>query len=159
MTRRLLAPVLLALWPALVLAGCGDATVDDPEPHAEVTTGASGGGQDDVHLVEDDEADLVLHVSNQSFDDEEVNLTILVDGSTVVDGQFHVEDQHNWVTFPLAVDPGLHEVTATADSGTTLRESFRIPQGQVRYAVIDHWGERGSAELTWFVRRQPIAFA
>ncbi len=44
-------------------------------------------------------ADLVLYVSNQSFDDEKVGLRVAVDGVTVVDGEFHVEDQHNWFSF------------------------------------------------------------
>ena len=112
-----------------------------------------------MRLVDESQADLLLYASNQSFDDGEVRLTIAVDGVTVVDGDFDVEDQHNWVAFPLGMPPGVHEVTAKADSGATLRESFRVPGDATRYAAIDHWGEDDEAELTWSFQRQPVAFA
>ncbi|GAB3257025.1 hypothetical protein [Arthrobacter pigmenti] len=77
----------------------------------------------------------------------------------MVDGDFHVEGQHNWMSFPLTLRPGVHEITAESDSGPTLRESFEIPRGKKRYAVIDHWTENGSADLTWLFQRQPVGFA
>lgn len=150
----------LALVPALllaagVLAGCGDsAPGPDPDPHGDVTSSDAA-----VRIVGDDEADLLLYVSNQSFDEEQVDLTVVIDGLTVVDGEFDVAGQHNWVAFPLAMEPGDHELTATSDTGAERRESFRIPRQGKRYAVLDHWGEDGSAELTWLFQREPVAFA
>jgi hypothetical protein len=92
--------IALAITFALVpwaLLGCGsDGGVgEDPAAHPDVTTDDS-----DVRLVQKEQADLVLYASNQSFDDENVHLTIAVDGVTVVDGDFHVEGQHNWISFP-----------------------------------------------------------
>jgi hypothetical protein len=126
----------------------------DPTPHPEVTAADAA-----VRLVGKAEADLVLYISNQSFDDEEGRLTVTVDGVTVVDGGFHVEGQHNWVSFSLTLSSGGHEVTAESESGATLRESFEVPQGKTRYAVIEHWTEDGSADLTWQFQRQPVGFA
>ncbi len=158
--RGILRPILVTVRFALALAlamlalvGCSEAKGEDPAPHSEVTAADA-----DVRLVENEQADLVLYASNQSFDDEKVRLRVAVDGVTVVDGDFHVEGQHNWVSFPLSLSQGVHEVTATSDSGATLRESFRVPGGKTRYAVIDHWGEDDSAELTWLFQRQPITF-
>src|SRR5262245_42667498 len=101
-----------------------------------------------VRLVDEAKADLVLYVSNQSFNDEAVRLTLTIDQVTVVDGDFHVEGQHNWIRFPLKLAPGGHEVTTESDSGATLRESFDLRRDMTSYAVIDHWNEAGSAELT-----------
>lgn len=139
----------LALW---ALVGCSEAQRVDPAPHPEVTSADAV-----VRLVSEAQADLLLHVSNQSFDDEEVRLTVTIDGVTVVDGGFHVEDQHNWVSFPLTLSSGEHEITAESDSGATLRESFEVRRGKTRYAVIDHWTD-GTADLTWQFQRQPVAF-
>jgi hypothetical protein len=149
--------VVPALGCALVswsLAGCGASRGTDPVPHPDVSASDA-----DVRLVEKEEADLVLYVSNQSFDDEEVRLEVAVDGVTVVDGDFHVEDQHNWVSFPLGLSPGAHEVTAETDSGTTMSESFEVPGDQPRFAIVDHWGEGDSADLTWSFHRKPVAFS
>jgi len=148
--RRILATAL-ALG---ALVGCGEAQGVDPAAHPEVTAAGAP-----VRLVGEAKADLVLHVSNQSFDDEEVRLTVTIDGVTVVDGDFHVEGQHNWVSFPLTLSSGPHEISAESDSTATLRESFEVPRGKKRYAVIDHWTDDGSADLTWQFQRQPVAFA
>lgn len=134
---------------------------EDPKPHSDVTAADAA-----VVLVERADADLVLIASNQSFDDDEVRLTIAIDGVTVVDDDFHVEDQHNWIYFPLSLSPGTHEVIAESDSGATLRESFDVPRDKTRYAIIDYWTEDDSAEtddppvdLTWQFLRQAPGFA
>jgi hypothetical protein len=163
----LLRPILVTVRVALALAiatlaltGCSAAEGEDPIPHSEVTAADAA-----VALVDEAEADLVLIVSNQSLDDEEVRLTVTVDGVTVVDDDFHVEDQHNWISFPLSLPSGGHEVIAEADSGATLRESFEVPRNRTRYAIIEHWTEDDSAgtddalvDLTWQFQRQAPAF-
>jgi hypothetical protein len=152
--RPALAPAValaVALW---TLAGCGPAQGGDPGAHPEVTTDDAA-----FRLVGKAEADLVLYVSNQSFDDEEVGLTVAIDGVTVVDGGFHVEGQHNWVPFPLSLPSGRHQITAESDSGATLRESFEALRGKTLHAVIDHWTEDGAADLTWHSQWQPLHFA
>jgi hypothetical protein len=157
MSVRLTLTLALVLW---ALVGCGAAQGVDPAPDPEVTATDAA-----VRLVDEAEADLILIVSNQSFDDEEVRLSVMVDGVTVVDGDFHVEDQHNWISFPLGLPPGGHEVTADSDSGATLRESFEVPRSKPRYAVIDYWTEDDSPDtddpavaLTWQFQRQAPAF-
>ncbi len=140
------------------MGGCGAAEGQDPIPHPEVTAAAAA-----VALVDEAEADLILIVSNQSLDDEEVRLTVAVDGVTVVDDDFHVEDQHNWISFPLGLPPGGHQVIAKSDSGATLRESFQVPRNKTRYAILEHWTEDDSAGtddaavyVTWqFLHRAP----
>jgi hypothetical protein len=144
--------VALALAPWALVA-CGEAQGVDPRPHPEVTAAES-----EVRLVDEGQADLMLFVSNQSFDEEQVRLTVAVDGIPVVDGDFHVEGQHNWVGFPLSLSPGVHQITAESDTGATLSESFRVPGSKPRYAVIDHWGDEDSAELSWSIQREPIGF-
>lgn len=142
--------LVLASW---ILVACGEAQGADPRPHPEVTAAES-----DVRLVDKGQADLVLFASNQSFDDEQVRITVAVDGVTVVDGDFHVEGQHNWVSFPLSLSPGDHKITAESDTEATLSESFQVPGDKTRYAVIDHWGDASKAELTWLFQRQAIGF-
>lgn len=153
-------PLVLAI-AALALVGCGVTEGEDPTPHSDVTAPDAT-----VALVDEARADLVLIVSNQSLDDEQARLTVVIDGVTVVDDDFHVEDQHNWIYFPLSLPPGSHEVDARSDSGATLRASFEVPRTTTRWAIIEHWTEDDSAEtddapvdLTWqFLRRAP-AFA
>lgn len=115
--------------------------------------------ESDVKVVDQAEANFVLYVSNQSFEDTAVHLTVAVDGVTVVNGDFHVEGQHTWIQFPLALPPGAHEVVAESDTEATLRESFETPTGETRYAVIEHWTKsNGVGYLTWRFQRDVLAF-
>lgn len=139
----------LAAW---VLAACGGG--EDPTPHPQVTKPNSA-----VRLVSPDDADLVLYVSNQSFEDETVRLKLAVDGVTVVEGDFPVEGQHNWIRFPLDLSSGTHSLTAESATGANLEKSFQVPGDEARYAVVDYWAEDGSAELTWRFQREPVGFA
>lgn len=100
----------------------------------------------------------MLFVSNQSFDDEEVRMTVAVDGVVVVDDEFHVEGQHTWIKFPLGISRGAHEVTAESDSGATISETFQVPGNATRFAVLEYWGKGDPAFLSWSFHRQPIAF-
>lgn len=93
-------------------------------------------------------------------------MTVRVDGVTVVQGDFHVEDQHNWISFGLTLPSGGHEVVAESDSGATLRESFEMPRNKTRYAIIEHWTEDDSpdtedppVDLTWQFQHQAPGFA
>lgn len=153
-------PVLAIALASLALGACGVVDGEDPAPHADVTAADAT-----VALVDRAVADLVLIVSNQSLDDDEARLTVTIDGVTVVDGDFHVEDQHNWIYFPLSLVPGSHEVVAESDSGGSVRESFEVPRNKTRYAIIEHWTEDDSAEtddapvdLTWELLRRAPAF-
>lgn len=148
-------PALALTLASAVLAGCGTAEGGDPTAHPDVSEPGSS-----VRVVEEADADLVLWVSNQSFDDPLARLTVAVDGVTVVADDFHVEGQHHWVKFPLQAGPGRHELTAESDSGASLTRSFRLPADGRRYAVVDHWTyDEDPPELTWLFRRRPVAFA
>jgi hypothetical protein len=100
----------------------------------------------------------VLYVSNQSFEDEDVRIKLAVDGVMVVDGDFPVEGQHNWIRFPLSLTPGSHSVTAESDTGATLKELFQVPGDEARYAVVNYWAEDDPSELAWHFQRDPLYF-
>lgn len=153
------SPALGAMLFATVVAalvGCGTGQSQDPAPNPEVTSPSA-----DVRLVGETapDANLSIVITNQSFEDEEVQLEVKVDGITVVNGDFHVEGQHNFVSYQLAVQPGTHELTAESeDFGEKLRETFEVPPGKDRHALIEHWTRKGSADLDWQFQRQGFYF-
>lgn len=149
MTRYAALAVTLLL---LLAVGCAAQTPS--------VTPAAGPPEPAVELVGEDEADLHLWISNQSFADDPVGITVTVDGVTVVDRDFDVESQHNWQLFPVALDPGRHTLRAESHTGIVFERSFVVPEGSVRYAVLDYWNyeDRAGRHFSWDVRRQPVAF-
>lgn len=104
-----------------------------------------------------DRATFVLHVSNQSFDEPKADLTVAIDGRTVVEGVFPVEGQHNWASYALSLAPGTHTLSAKAASGATTQQRFEIVADGKRYAVLNYWNdEEEGAKFTWdFGKDQP----
>ena len=157
--RRLLVVLAVAVS---FLAGCGDDAVVEARPAAggTPTTGTSTTGTPaDVRVVGEDEARLRLFVSNQSFVDDPVRVTVAIDGVPVVDQDLVVEGQHTWVDFPLALPPGRHELVATSGTGARLTERFRTGE-QTRYAVINYWNyeDEDGRFLDWRIQDDPVAF-
>lgn len=155
MTRYVVAVAAVVL---VIAAGCGESTgrATDPGPGAPAGSGVGG-----VELVPEEQADLHLWVSNQSFADDPVAVTVTIDGVTVVDQPFAVEGQHNWELFPVALEPGRHTLSATSDTGVSLERTFRVPEGGPRYAVLDYWyyADSEGRHFSWRDQAEPVAFA
>lgn len=157
------------------LAACGS----EPSPQMAVRTGPddaastdSATGTDDAGtggatLTDEASADVLLYVSNQSFEDDPVRITVHLDGELLLEEDFAVEGQHNWVLFPLDLDPGDHHLRATSDTGVTMEETFSLPEGERRWTVLDYWyypdGSDGSdgtpRQFTFSVHDEAIGFA
>jgi hypothetical protein len=145
MKRRLFA---LALG-TLALAACGGGMEAAP-PIAE--------GPPPLQPAKN--GNLVLYVSNQSFDRDTVDIRVLIDGRPAVDDDFAVLNQHNWVEFRFSLDDGPHVIyVESLDGQATLEKQFEV-KGD-RWAVVDYWCCSGPGEpkFTFKVSAEPLAFA
>lgn len=145
---------------AVLLVGCGAGEVTTGTPRA-VPSPTAGAPDADVRVVAEDEAQLHLWVSNQSFVDDPVHLTVVVDGVEVVDEEFDVEGQHNWQLFPVTLPAGTHRLEVTSGTGATLVETFRTGSARPRHAVVNYWNneDRDGRFLDWLIQDEPVAFA
>ena len=117
-----------------------------------------------VELGEPPQAELnvTLYVSNQSFVIDPVDITVLIEGEIVVDDEFLVLGQHNWIEFPLAYPPGTYELIARSTIGDTeLVTEFTVDERF--YMVVDFWGddepENPGPQFSFHASDQPIGFA
>jgi hypothetical protein len=151
--RRVVALVAAALTSLLV--GCdGSSPSSDPISPAATRSPAS------VGLVSEKKADLNLWVSNQSFVDDPVDLTVRIDGVEVVSQPFDVDDQHNWIRFSIEAAPGHHVLTAESDTGASTRKNFSLPGSGDRHAVLEYWNyedDKGK-RFTWKLQSTEVHF-
>lgn len=156
--RRAIAAISAALL-ACALAACGPAETEvtsGPGPSASPTPAA------EIRVVDQDEADLLLWVSNQSFEDDPVEVTIAIDGVEVISEPFEVEGQHNWLLFPITAPPGKHVLTAGSDTGAALEQRFTLPEQGLRHAVVEYWYYPDDTEgrhFSWLIQQRPVGFA
>lgn len=100
-------------------------------------------------------------MSNQSFKDDPVVLTVSIDGTVVVAQPFELKGQHNWILFPIKAPPGLHVLHMVSETGVEMEKRFTLPETGRRYAVIDYWNspEAGDRHISWLIQATPIGFA
>lgn len=146
------------------LSGCGgDSGPRDgkePVPAAESSTPSEAARSDAPRLTGKANANLHLWISNQSFRDDPVAVTVSVDGVLLVDQSFDVESQHNWILFPVRLPAGAHQAEAVSETGEVMKVRFRVPEDAIRYAVINYWHSPGEARhFDWRIQPNPVFFA
>jgi hypothetical protein len=106
------------------------------------------------------QATFTLFVSNQSFRNPQVSISVAIDGRRVISQDFEVGDQHNFIEFPLDITPGQRELTASADDGTALKAPFAVPENARRWAILVYGpGPETSAGFSFNVLDEPPRFA
>jgi len=102
-----------------------------------------------------------LNVSNQSFEDPAVFVTVVLDGEVIVDQNFDVEGQHTWVVFEVDLAPGTHVITATSSTGVEFSEEFVTVADEPRWAVLNYWFDldEGGRFFDFTVTDEPGGFA
>jgi hypothetical protein len=141
-------------WVTLVLAtlalgGCGRATDKSP-PVA----------QGPPALEQAENGNFTLYVSNQSFERDNVDIAILIDGRPAVDDDFDVGNQHNWIEFRFELADGEHTLRVDSLGGDAVLEKRFEVKGK-RWAVVDYWccNDPREPKFTFRVSAQPLAFA
>lgn len=151
-----LALVLVAVIATVAAGGC---SAEDDNNY--------GGGTIEVVLYETTSSEVMLYVSNQSFEDSEVTIDVTIDGESIIDRSFDVGNQHNWIPFLIRLAPGDHTLEAASSTGATYSTSFEVADAAVRYAALDYWyyppSDNGSdstpRSFTFTIQDDPIGFA
>jgi hypothetical protein len=113
------------------------------------------------HLPRPTDPSLTVLVSNQSFAQATVDLTIEIDGVLAITGDFDVEGQHTWVPFDFSIAPGDHVMAISTVAGSaSLEQPFTMDDR--RWAVVSFWGEEEGdslpIELTAYLYDEEPAF-
>lgn len=109
-------------------------------------------------VVDDEDANLHLYVSNQSFDEPSVDVTVTMDGHQILSQGFDVKDQHHWVLFPVAAAAGRHTLVVTSDTGAVKTIELTLPERGDRWTVIDYWTEPEGGVFSWYTNDTPVGF-
>jgi hypothetical protein len=143
-------------------------TVPAPEGSAG-KTGAPAASAPSEPKTPNADGGLTLLVSNQSFADDPVRITISIDGDVVVDDEFSVGMQDNWIAFEVRLPPGNHELTMRSSTGVEADAEVSIPAAGHRWASAAYWNsppDPGRARADKMPRRfsltvndEPIALA
>jgi hypothetical protein len=161
--------VVLVACVAVAACGSGATSSSSAGSRSEHTstsapaTPTDGGRTTDAGIDADPTASrgpFTLYVSNQSFEDPNVQITISIDGVVVVDEHFAVEEQHNWIAFEPDVPPGDHTLTARSNTGAETTVEFTTESSKPRWAVVEYWWypEAGPRAFTFEISDEPMAF-
>ena len=89
------------------------------------------------HLKNDVESSLVLHVSNQCFEIDPVDIRVNINKKQLIDEEFFVQNQHSWKKFVVKLPRGKHEILIQSkNTDSILFEEIEI-RGENLWALID----------------------
>lgn len=126
---------------------------------AERHTADVGAPESQIRVVDPESCDLLLMFSNQSYLDDPVVLTVVIDGVDVLSQPFEVRNQHNFVRFPLRLGPGTRQLMVSSDTGVVLEEQFTLPgTGERQHAGIAYYNyaDEDGRLIDWNIRSTPI---
>jgi hypothetical protein len=125
------------------------------------------GGTIDVVVDEASPSAVMLYVSNQSFEDSTVDIIVTLDGDPIIDRDFDVSNQHNWIPYLIRLAPGAHTLTASSSTGASFETLFETTDVGTRYAVLSYWhypaDDNGRnftpRSFTFEIQDDPVGFA
>lgn len=109
-------------------------------------------------VVPEEQGSVLLYVTNQSFEDPVVAMTVAVDGAPVVDQELDVCGQHEWVSFPLAVAPGWHDLEVTTGSGASNSSKVEVPDPPGKRSVVVSYWVDPDPRVDVEVHGEPVGF-
>ncbi len=130
---------------AAVLVGCADNSLGEPRQLTPAPTTPN----------------FTLFVSNQSFEIDQVDISVRIDGELAVVGDFDVGSQHTWLPFGFELAPGTHTIEVTANAGTALLGDEMAVTDEHDYAIVSFWsGDEARPEpyLDYMFRDDEPAF-
>lgn len=91
------------------------------------------------YLVEtEDEANLVLLITNQSFKTPKIRLEGIIDDGIVFNGKYKVKDQHEVTNYYVKLPVGKHTLKVASDDAN-LEDEFEIEAGEKLWMFISYW--------------------
>ena len=89
------------------------------------------------YLENDTMSNLVLHVSNQCFEIDPVDIRVNINKKQLIDEEFYVQNQHGWKKFVVKLPRGKHEILIQSkNTDSILFEEIEI-RGDNLWALID----------------------
>ena len=111
-------------------------------------------------LPQNENGNFVLYVSNQSFAQTPIDVTIHINGKRAISSEFNVGNQHNWVKHIFSLQPGKHKLIIASNQGeATLEKEFEI-NGK-RWSAIAYWyypKKDGKKHFSFQIQNKPIYF-
>lgn len=138
-----------ATFYAVELPGVADGAVVE----FFASDGSSRGGRP-VSAAED--APFTLLVTNQSFDDPDITVTVRVDDEEVLSQVVAVGNQHELVRLPLDLDPGEHTMVIDVDDRITTIDTFVIPANDPYFGLVMYQPGEDSPRLDVTFSDQPM---
>ena len=108
---------------------------------------------------------LILYVSNQSFDITPIDITVYIDGQKALKDDFEVGSQHTWVPYGFSLAAGKHTIKAVSKKGDAILEKEFEVKGK-HWATLAYWYYpklRGGAgptpkSFSFSIEDKPIGF-
>jgi len=112
-------------------------------------------------LQQNKKGNFVFYVSNQSFAETPVDITVTLNGKKAVSQDFEVGNQHNWKKHTFKLAPGKYKLVAESKKGKAKFEKELEIKDKKTWAAMDYWyypKKDGKRFFTIHIQNNPIRF-
>ena len=151
---------------SVLLIGCIVTACNSDSATTKTTTTSNLNSASTRQVMVPESANLHLHISNQSFSEDKIEIEVKINSEQIVRDRFAVEGQHNWKNYYFIVKPGEYKIEFTSSSGIVKFADMEIPTDGIKYAALSYWyypADQQATEFTprsfeFFVSDTPIRF-
>lgn len=115
--------------------------VDEPVPDGNLYTSGDGTFSEQ----KEENASVIVMVSNQSFEVPKVQMSATVDGLHIFDDEYHVGTQHEYSYYYVYASPGEHEFEVMAN-GISIKETVTITEDEPLWVCFSYWNTENEDE-------------
>lgn len=129
-------------------------SVNTGEPVPDGNLYTAGDGQYSEEMEKN--ANIVVMVSNQSFDVPHVKMSGTVDELHVFNDEYSVGDQHQYAYYYVYASPGEHEFKVLAN-GISIKETVTITEDEPLWICFSYWNaENEDEKISVFTQNERI---
>lgn len=96
----------------------------------------------------ENQSNFIVILSNQSYENTKVNLTVLIDGNELISQDCKTENQHTGYYYYYNLE-GTHIIKVVSEDGQEVQKTVSLDENIPLWVLVSYWsdGERAKIEL------------
>lgn len=103
----------------------------------------------------ENQSNFIVILSNQSFENTKVNLTVFIDGNKLISQDCKTENQHTGYYYYYNL-VGTHIVKVMSDDGQEVQKTITFDENIPLWVMMSYWGDGESAKIDFNIMDSPF---
>lgn len=101
------------------------------------------------------QSNFIVILSNQSYENTKVKLTVFIDGNKLISQDCKTENQHTGYYYYYNLE-GTHIVKVVSEDGQEVQKTITLDKNIPLWVLMSYWGDGDSAEINLNIMDSPF---